>query len=282
MISKFFTFLCENCKIFFAFLLFSISVNAQNLSNSEVISKIEKTLVFDDDVRNQINFYSNDNSKKHSDFKIDKQEDNKLDIIVTKSKIDNFSIREKEKMAYNAALIDQHEVAINLYKEVLKKEPENNYAKLALATSYQKLNQFAQAKQYYYELLDAQSGDKEFIIANLLAIMSQESPRESIYLINKLVRQNPKSAFILASAATAYERIGDYENAILMLERAIVIDETRIDYQYNLAIIYDKNKNYEKASKLYSKIIKSNYSDYQIPIAQVKERRDFIRDNYEY
>lgn len=269
--------------IFFTTFFFA-SAFCQNLTNSEIISKIEQSLVFDDETKNQINFYRNDRSKKESNFSINNSAPlgNKLDIIVVESKIDNLSIRQKEKLAYNASLIDQHEVAIELYKDVLKQEPENNYVKLALATSYQKLQQFTQAKKYYYELLETETQNKELIIANLLAIMSQESPRESIYLISKLARQNPKSSFILASAAMAYDRVGEYQNAISMLERAVLNDESRVDYKYNLAIIYDKNKDYEKALSLYKKIIKSNYSEYQIPILQIKERIDFIKDNHEY
>ena len=257
--------------------------SARELTNADIAGEIEKTMLFDEEARSQINFYTNDHSKKKSKIaarkiSADDEKNEYLDITITKSKTDNLSIREKEKLAYNASLIDQNEAAIELYKQVIALEPKNFYAKLAIAISYQKLGQNAQAKKYYYQLLKSDYQDKEVVIGNLLDIMSNESPQESVYLIAKLVRQNPKSSFILASAAMAYEKIGKHDDAIEMFQRAILLEPQRVDYQYNLAIIYDKLAQYENALTFYNKVLRlDNGEDGQIPISEIKDRIEYIK-----
>lgn len=271
------------CLFFGFFALGIFNLSAKELTNADIAGEIEKTMLFDEEARSQINFYANDVSKKKSKIatKRSNQDDKKneyLDIVVTNSKVDNLSIREKEKLAYNASLIDQNEAAIELYKQVIALEPKNSYAKLAIAISYQKLGQTAQAKKYYYELLKSDYQDKEIVIGNLLDIMSNESPQESIYLIAKLVRQNPQSSFILASAAMAYEKINKHDEAIEMFQRAILLEPQRVDYQYNLAVIYDKLAQYDNALAFYSKVIRlDDGEDSQIPMSEVKDRIEYIR-----
>lgn len=257
------------------------NLSAKELTNMDIAGEIEKTMLFDEEARSQINFYKNDRSKRKSKIAIKNQQEEKneyLDIVVTNSKTDNLSIREKEKLAYNASLIDQNEASVELYKQVLLLEPNNSYAKLALAISYQKLGQMAQAKKYYYELLKGDYQNKEIVIGNLLDIMSSESPQEAVYLIAKLVKQNPQSSFILASAAMAYEKIGKNEEAIEMLQRAILLNPERADYQFNLAVIYDKSAQYENALSFYNKVMKlGGDEDSQIPMSEIKDRIEYIK-----
>lgn len=259
------------------------SNSSQQVSDGDIIKQIEKSLIFDPESREKIDFYSQDNSKKKSEFtlKSGEQEEQKtestLGILVMDEKISNIDLREKERLAYDAALIDQYEVAIELYKEILDFEPDNNYAKISLAVAYQKIGQFSQAKNLYYELLKTDINDRDLIINNLLNILSVESPRDTSYLLSRLVLQNPKSPTILSSAAMAYERVQNYEKAIELLEKAIILDPSNINYKYNLAIIHDKLSDYEQALQLYAAVIRSSFADESFPVAQIKQRIDFLK-----
>lgn len=261
---------------------FSFAQDAE-ISTSQIAKDIEKSMIFDQDARQKIDFYRSDNSKKKSSFTIKSKDFDKedktssVDIVVNNENIGSFDLREKEKLAYNASLIEQYEVAIELYKQILLKEPNNTDIKFALATVYQKLGQFAQAKNLYSQLLKANVENQDAVIGNLLSIITDESPRDAVYLISRLSTENPKSATILASAGNAYDRINDHQHAITMFERAIAIDSSRLEYQYNLALIYDKTSKYEKALTLYSQLVKNAAEDQSIPVDQVKKRIEFIR-----
>lgn len=282
--------LCLTCLIFL--LPIQPSFADDYVSTTEIIKQIEKSLIFDKDSREKIDFYHNKDSKK-SDFIIkadgggeDQDDDtkneseNKIAITAADPKSDNLDMREKEKLAYNATLIGQYEVAIELYKKILDSEPDNNYAKFSLATVYQKIGQFRQAKTIYYNLLKNNPENQDEIIGNLLAIMVEESPRDAIYLLSRLSIQNPKSPNILAHAAIAYDKVKNYDQAISLLQKAIALDSNNLDYQYNLAVIYDKTAQYDKALEFYSNVAKS-YSDNSsdnIKIELVQKRIETIRN----
>jgi tetratricopeptide (TPR) repeat protein len=254
-------------------------------SNNDVIKQIEKTLLFDKDSREKINVYSKKKSAKKSDFTIvagdanDTASNNKIEIFVVDPKSENFDLREKEKLAYNAALIGQYEVAVELYKQVIALEPSNIYSKFSLAVVYQKLGQNRQAKTLYRDLLKNNPDNQEEIIGNLLAILIEESPKDAAYLLSRLTTQNPNSAYILAQAAIAYDKNKNYSKAIELLEKAVEIDAQNLGYKFNLAVIYDKTAQSEKAIDFYSQIEqRHSESDSTISIEQVQNRLQTLRN----
>lgn len=254
------------------------------VSTNDVVREIEKTLIFDKDAREKINVYGKKKVAKKSDYSIsegtptkdEKNED--IEIVVVDPKSENFDIREKEKLAYNAAIVGQHEVAIELYKQVIAAEPDNNYSKFSLAVTYQKLGQLRQAKTLYRDLLKKNPDNQEEIIGNLLAILIEESPRDAAYLLSRLTLENPRSAYILAQGAIAYDKIKDYDKAIILLEKAIALDPDNVSYKYNLAVIYDKTSQEEKAVEYYSSVLDNYSEDSQlVSIEQVQQRLQTIK-----
>jgi tetratricopeptide (TPR) repeat protein len=266
------------------------SANAQMVfSNSDISREIEKNLLFDKSTQEKFDVYNNE----YGENLVDKptmgeaptkdEEEKKYTpeemsiVLVDKVKIDK-DIREKEKLAYNSVLVGQYEIAIEIYKEILQKEPKNLYAKYSLAVVYQRLNQFKQAKNIYYELLRGDAENKDEVINNIIAILIEESPREAIYLLNRLTIQNPQKHFLFASMALAYEKISDYELAIKNYVKALELDYTNVNYRYNLGVLYDQNKEYEKALEMYANVVKNNdNSNSEIAIDSVKRRIEKIK-----
>lgn len=271
------------------FLIFSEGFVQNSLAqnpelNESIVKEIESTLLFDEKSNEELKFYKKKSGDKKSDIVINRGSPAKVSgaeikIDITDQKVGNFNIREKEKFAYNASLIEQYEVAIKLYKDVLVSEPNNAYAKFSLAVLYQKIGQLAQAKTLYQELLKNDPANKEDIVGNLLAILIEESPKDAIYLLSRLATQNPKSSYILAQSALAYDKVENYEQALNMLKRAITYQPERVDYKYNLAVIYDKMGNYAKAIESYSEVIKTydNNNHQLTSIDQIKKRIESIK-----
>ncbi len=289
MLDNYFGKAFEKLSVFFVvFVLQTFPQNSfskDSLSTDQIIRDIEKTLLFDKDSRHQINFYKKKRAKK-TDYIINSGENEdefsnpNIDIVVVAPAKNNFDLRKKEKMAYNAALVDQYEVAIELYKQILQEEPNNSYAKFSLAVVYQKLKQFSQAKKIYHKLLKENPEDYDRIIGNLLAVIIEESPRDAVYFLSRLVAQNPKSSYILAQSAVAYDKMKKYDKAISLLEKATIIDPKNLEYKFNLAIIYDKTSQSDKALEMYTEVARHYSDEYSsIPIEQVQERIGYIRSN---
>jgi Flp pilus assembly protein TadD len=275
------------------------------ISSDEIVKEIERSLLFDNDSKERADFYNKkdirksvftleagnkkkDNKNKDKEKKADDgEESNKQDkaiaeVIIIDGKKDDIDLREKEKLAYNAAIIGQYEVAIELYKKILEKEPDNQYVKFAMAVNYQNIRQFRQAKSIYYQLLKSNPDNNQEIINNLLAIIIEENPRDASYILTRLTVQNPTSAAIMSQAALAFEKIKDYNQAIYLLKKAITIDNNNIEYFYNLAIIYDKNEDYDNAISYYMqtmrKIAALDNNNYFNEAKQIEARLSTIKE----
>lgn len=260
---------------------FSKMALAKEVSTSEVMNQIQKTLLFSDKESAQKMSQEMKASKEINRSSVNKPNNSAVDIKVVNPSNDN-ETSYKEKLAYNAAIAQQYEVAVELYKQVLKIEPDNSYAKFALASSYHKLGQYKQAKTIYYQLLKSSDKNHDQIIGNLLSVIVEESPNDAVYLLSKLSSQKPNSAYILAISAMAYDKINKPDEAVLLLKRAINIDPQNALYNFNLAIIYDNIKDSFNALKLYKKVIElyvnSDNVENSIPIAQVKQRIKFLQN----
>lgn len=264
-------------------LLVNKATAADYASSEDVVTEIEKSLLFDKASRQQIEVYKKKKSSKKSGLTIvagesqDAEANSEIEIVVVDPQSENFGLREKEKLAYNAAMIGQYEVAVELYKQVAAAEPDNLYSKFSLAVVYQKLGQIRQAKTLYRDLLKRNPENQDEIIGNLLAILIEESPKDAAYLLSRLTVQNPDSAYILAQAAIAYEKNKNYSQASALLERAINLDPKNLGYKYNLAVIYDKSEQNEKAVALYADVAENHYADSGVSIEQVQQRLQSLR-----
>ena len=276
--------------LFFLASFFAEQAKAQlDVGNLDLTREIEKSLLFDKSDSEKFDVYNNEYGSNLVDKPTigevqEKDEDEKKYtpeemsiVMVDKVKIDK-DLREKEKLAYNSVLIGQYEIAIEIYKEILQKEPKNLYAKYSLAVVYQRLSQFKQAKNIYYELLKGEAENKDEIINNIIVILTEESPREAIYMLTRLTIQNPSRHYLFASMALAYEKISDYNSAIKNYTKALDLDYGNMNYCYNLGVLYDQNKEYEKALEMYSNVVKNNYgSNREIALDSVKRRIEKIK-----
>ncbi len=258
--------------------------SSDNPSAKHVIKDIEKSLLFLEDDKRKI---TTPNVKNNSDINIsagivkETQPNPLIYVLVSEPKLPaNADVRTKEKMAYNATLSGQYEVARELFKQVIDEEPNNNYALQSLAIIYQKTGQFRQAKSIYYKLLQNNPQNKEEIIGNLIATLLQESPKDGLYLLSRMVAQHPNSSYILSQAALAYCDIKNYPMAIKLSKKAIELEPNRADYRYNLAVIYDKSGSFENAYLAYADSMKYSYDDENgapLPFDQIERRMESLK-----
>ncbi len=266
-----------------------IKKDPEKSSSSDVTQEFEKVLLRDSVVKNDVFNDGDNNYNDRSDLYLKAGKNNDpaskpvIDMVINESHvIVNSDVRTKEKMAYNAAISNQNEAAIELYKQVISAEPDNYYAMFSLATIYQKLNQFHQAKVLYYKLLTSNPENKQEVMGNILSLLIEESPKDAVYVLSRLSAQNPHSAYILSRGALAYANVENYSRAIALQKQALALDPTRVDYQYNLAIIYDQAKEYEHALGAYRNVVKSYNSQdpsaSTISLQQVQNRIESIKN----
>lgn len=211
---------------------------------------------------------SNNKAKATEDISIERNQgitkrNNQKQVNITVED-DNINTSERdelirmEQMAYIAASNGYNEAAVDLYKRILRKQPQNYYIKFGLAAVYQEMGQFKQAKPLYLQLLK-QVPDDAKVINNLLNLIIEETPYEAAYLLTDLADKNPKSAYINAQTGIAYQNIQDYQHAYEFLTKATELEPTNVQYRFNLAVVLDKNNQYRAAITNYRMVL-SNYS----------------------
>jgi tetratricopeptide (TPR) repeat protein len=145
---------------------------------------------------------------------------------------------------------------------------------------YHRARQFDKARPLYRRLLliDPQNRDG---FNNFLVLLADEAPREALVEMGKLETANPGFSNIPAQMAVIYEKIGDQDKAIGKMFRAVELAPENLTYRYNLAIMLDKQKNYDEAAKLYRQLIEAAARGEKIPgnVDNIQQRLTFISSN---
>lgn len=186
----------------------------------------------------------------------------------------DYELLEKAEKALD---YEQYEAAITLYRGVLDKMPEHRDALLGMALAYQKTGRATRAKEIYRQIL-TKHPDFAPAINNLLALAAEEAPESALQQFAELEKKSPNFAPIYAQKAQVCLKLGDVPTATQSLIKALELDDENQNYRYNLALIYDKNKNYNAAVPLYYDLIAAADSGKEIPVDKEKllERMNYI------
>jgi tetratricopeptide (TPR) repeat protein len=112
-------------------------------------------------------------------------------------------------------------------------------------------------------------------------LVADEAPQAALDQLEKLENRNPDFSPIPAQMAVIYQKQGNMDKASEKMFRAVSLAPENLTYRYNLAILMDKQRNYEEAAKLYQQIIEAYQRGEVIPgnPLKIQERLTFIRSN---
>lgn len=265
------------------FFLICSKTLANELSNQSIIGDIERHLLFNEEtgkIKTNDATYNGDNTIFDED---EEEYEPKFDIIVVDANFNKKS-KEKKKLAYNSNILGHYEVSIELYKDILAENESDTNALFGLAFSYQNLHQYSEAKELYYDLLRSGGNiDKDKIVNNLLSIIIEENPEEAIFFLTKLSAQHPDSGNLIAKSALTYEKINKTDKAIDLMKRALFLDPSNFQYQYNLAIMLDKKGDYQSAKAMYDRILlklsRSDGDRLGISLDNIYERAKYLDES---
>lgn len=177
------------------------------------------------------------------------------------------TVKEKLDYAYEALSLGYDEVAINTYKDILKLEPENKLAMFGLATSYHNNKQYKQAMEMYEKILHKHPDYKE-AFNNFVLLLSQEHPSKAIVELKKLEKSHPNFAPILAQIGVINHKIGNNQQAVKYLAKALRIEPNNVVYRYNLAVALDNLGDKDSARKLYRQVLLVKQKGGRIPATE--------------
>lgn len=229
-----------------------------------LISKIENNLTYStkkkeeskDTVDIKKGSWSNEDlvEKEKINFAV-KKTSKKIDDMTAVLKNEDQKAKNMKDLAEEAMKGKNYEIAVKYYKQALKVKKDDNFAKLALATTYHLLGQYRQAKPLYVELLDVYPNSEQ-IVSNLLSIIIQESPYEAIYIFPTFANKYTNSALIQAQTSVAFANLERNKEAKMYLYRAMALDPNNVEYKYNMAILLDKTNSKGEAQNLYNEVLR--------------------------
>ena len=268
--------------ILLTFIVPNIIYGTEQGSALNIAEQVEKNLIYSKEIirnpEDDIIINRGKRDKQMLEEADNISQDKKIEVKAQKVKEDKRLTALKQK-AYDAINIGQYEIAVKLYKQVLEKDRKDTYAILGLATAYQYLGDYLQAKPLFLDIIDKFPDDQQ-IMANLLNIMIQESPYEAVYLISNIADKNTNSHLFQAQASLAYTKIKNYDKAIDYIEKALSLDNNNVEYKYNLAVLYDLTGNLTQAKNLYTDVLdyyaSNNNIIYNLPVGEVKRRVELL------
>lgn len=182
--------------------------------------------------------------------------------------------------AYNALTAGDSEGAIALYKNILENDRKNKQALFGLATTYHRVGQLEKARPIYSELLSLDPKNRD-ALNNFLALAAEEAPQNALEELRLLAERNPDFSPIPAQMAVVYQKMGQTDQAIDQMVRAVSLSPENLTYRYNLAVLLDKAGRGVEAAGLYRQLLEAHMRGERIPgdAVKIQQRLTFLGSN---
>jgi len=155
------------------------------------------------------------------------------------------------------------DIALKLYNQVLKIDPNYVHAHNNLSIIFIKLKDFQKAKECFEKVIaiNPNNADAHSNLGNIFKEL--EENQKAINCYEKAITINPNNAIAHSNLSVIFKTLKDYQKAIDCVEKAIEIDPNYSQAHNNLGVIFKDLREYEKAKSCYEKAIdlKPDYAD---------------------
>jgi len=134
--------------------------------------------------------------------------------------------------AYNALISGQSDVAIEIYKRILKQAPSNQDALFGIATTYHRLGEIDLARPFYARLLNI-NPDHRDALNNFLVLVADEAPEEALRQMEMLEDKNPDFSPLQAQMSILYQKLDNPDAARRKMARAVSLAPENLAYKFN-------------------------------------------------
>jgi Tfp pilus assembly protein PilF len=170
---------------------------------------------------------------------------------------------------------EQYDAAIQIFDKQLQSNPSDVNALAGKAIALQKANRDSEAMDTYQRLMSLNPRDLE-ALTNYLGLLQKQKPEEAMTRLNSLAEQYPDNAAVAAQIATVFASQTDTPNALRYFMKARSIDPTNSTYPFNIAVLYDRMGNSDKAADFYRLAIRTAESNPDnasgLPMESIRDR----------
>jgi tetratricopeptide (TPR) repeat protein len=158
------------------------------------------------------------------------------------------------------AEIGNTRLAIQYYKKLLVIKPLNLKALIAIAYSYQLLNENSNAKSFYLKALNLDPFNFNILTNFGLFLKHSKQFKEAKEIFFKALDIEPNNIQLLNNLGNLLSDLGELDQALKLFNQAIVLDETNPILLNNVAKIYSEKYQHKQALKYYDFALQINPS----------------------
>ncbi len=156
--------------------------------------------------------------------------------------------------AQRAMSLGRYESALLMFDDLYEINKRDTRVVLGRAVALQKLGRFDEAMQMYEVLskLDPKNVD---VKVNMLGLLGTRYPSIALRRLLDLQKDNKSNVSLAAQIAILYANIGDFSSALSYLGMAASMEPNNANHIFNMAVIYEKVNDNEKAVSYYEKAL---------------------------
>ena len=136
------------------------------------------------------------------------------------------------------------EKAKEIYSSILKTSPDNKVAK----------NELVAIKE------TQEKTPTRIQLDEVMKLYSSGLIEESLSAVNLIIQEHPNEPILFNISGACYSEIGPIDSAISNFKKAISLKPDYYEAHYNLAVVFQKNKQIDEAFNSYEHAIAINYA----------------------
>ena len=148
--------------------------------------------------------------------------------------------------------------AIQMYQEVLRKNPEHYEALFNLASVYLKVSSFSEAYNILQKLHELDPENAQILLNLAIAEIGLGRPQKAISYLNDSDALKDKPQFeICFHKGVAMSKLHMLNEAEIWYKRAEELNPSHSRLLFNMALLYDKLQRYKEALRYYGAFLKN-------------------------
>jgi len=165
----------------------------------------------------------------------------------------------QQHLAANYLEMGSHDKAIAVYLEMAKVDPKR--ANPQLLNAYRVSKKFDKALSFGKELYAKDPSDIEIGVIYARTLADAGKPKEGAEVLSGLLQSNPDNIEIYVNLSQVYlqdKRYGDAEKILRRAENKTTDSQNNERLKIQLAAIYEKQKDFDRAESVFKEILKVN------------------------
>ena len=178
----------------------------------------------------------------------------------------NLTIDQILNQAIAAHKASKFEEAEQLYKNILKAQPQNSHANHNLGVLKVSFNKSAEALPFFKAAIAANSKIGRFWTSYIDALVKENQFEEAEVSCRKAIELEPNLVKTHYNLGLVISKLGRLEEAEAIYKKAIELEPDNSELYYNLALTLQNSGKLEKSRTIYKKALKLDSSDKRIKI----------------